>query len=410
MKKIALPFQILIGLILGVIVGILLQSNSDIAVKWIKPIGTLFLNLIKLVIVPLVFSSLVTGVGNLHDVKQLGKIGAKTFGFYMMTTAFAVTLGIVMANLLNVGGGFILPSQDLAVEVKEAPSLADTLIGVIPSKPIQALAEGNMLQIIAFALIFGAGAMMIGEKGNIIFQVFDSVAETMYKITGGIMKLAPIGVFALIVPIIAQNGPQVLMPLLRLILVAYLASFLHMLLVYMPVVKILGKMNPIQFFKGIFPAMLLSFTTSSSSGTLPVTMKCAEENLGVSKPIASFVLPLGATINMDGTAIYQGVSALFIAQVFGIDLSIGAQLGIVLTATLASIGTAGVPGAGMIMLTLVLQSSGLPLEGIALIAGIDRILDMIRTCVNVTGDGACSVVVARSEGQLSEIVPGELSL
>lgn len=403
MKKLSLPVQILIALVLGVIVGLMLRGNPDIAVNYIKPFGTLFLNLIKLIIVPLVFSSLITGVGNLSDVKQLGRLGGKTLAFYLITTAFAVSLGLIMANVFNVGGGYVLPTEELVVEVKEAPSVVETLLGIIPANPLKAIVEGNMLQIIAFAIILGSGILVLGEKGKILFQVFDSLAETMYVITGAIMRLAPIGVFALIVPVIAEHGAGILQSLLRLIIIAYVASFIHAGVIYSASVQFLGGMSPIKFFKGISPASILAFTTSSSSGTLPVTMKCCEDNLGVSKPVASFVLPLGATINMDGTAIYQGVSALFIAQVFGIDLSIGQQLGIVLTATLASIGTAGVPGAGMIMLTLVLQSTGLPLEGIALIAGVDRILDMIRTSVNVTGDAACAVVVAKSEGELSEV-------
>ncbi len=403
MKKIALPFQILIALGLGVVVGLMMRGNPEIATTFIKPFGTLFLNLIKLIIVPLVFSSLIVGVGNLEDVRQLGRVGVKTVLFYLITTAFAVSLGLLMANAFKVGGGYVLGSGNLEVEVKEAPNVVETLLGIIPSNPLKAMVEGNMLQIISFAIILGCGILLLGEKGKLLFNIADSLAETMYLITGGIMKLAPIGVFALIVPVIAEHGIDILASLLRLILIAYAASFIHAGIVYSLVVKGIGKMNPVTFFKGIMPASILAFTTSSSSGTLPVTMKCCEDNLGVSKPIASFVLPLGATINMDGTAIYQGVSALFIAQVFGIDLNLGAQLGIVLTATLASIGTAGVPGAGMIMLTLVLQSSGLPVEGIALVAGVDRILDMIRTSVNVTGDAACAVAIARTEGALSEV-------
>ncbi len=403
MKKVSLPIQILIALGLGVVVGLLLRGNPDIAVNYIKPFGTLFLNLIKLIIVPLVFSSLIVGVANLSDVKQLGRLGGKTLAFYLVTTAFAVSLGLIMANIFNVGGGYVLPTEELVVEVKEAPSVVETLLGIIPANPLKALVEGNMLQIIAFAIILGSGILVVGEKGKVLFNVFDALAETMYVITGAIMRLAPIGVFALIVPVIAEHGAGILQSLLRLIIIAYVASFIHAGVIYSGAVQFLGKMSPIKFFKGISPASILAFTTSSSSGTLPVTMKCCEDELGVSKPVASFVLPLGATINMDGTAIYQGVSALFIAQVFGVDLSLGQQLSIVLTATLASIGTAGVPGAGMIMLTLVLQSTGLPLEGIALIAGVDRILDMIRTSVNVTGDAACAVVVARSEGEIREV-------
>jgi Na+/H+-dicarboxylate symporter len=399
MKKLSLTTKIFIGLVLGILVGILLQPAPDIATKYIKPFGTLFLNMIKLIIVPLVFSSLIVGTCSLDDVRKLGRIGGKTVAYYMFTTAFAVTIGLVLANITNVGGGFSIPI-DAKVEIAAAPNVMDTLINIIPSNPLNALVEGNMLQIIAFAIIIGIGIIGIGEKGKVLFNFFDAFAEVTYKIIGVVMKYAPIGVFALITPVVAVNGPAVLLPLLKLILVAYAGSIIHAVFTYSTTIKLFAKASPIKFFKGIAPAMVFAYTTASSSGTLPVTMKRAEENLGVPKSITSFVLPLGATINMDGTAIYQGICAIFIAQVYGIDLTIGAQLTIILTATLASIGTAGVPGAGMIMLGMVLQSVGLPMEGIALIAGVDRILDMARTCVNVTGDASCAVIVAASEGEL----------
>lgn len=400
MKKFSLSTKIFIGLAAGIILGIFLQSIPDVAQNYIKPFGTLFLNLIRLIIVPLVFASLIVGACSLGDVKKLGRIGGKTVAFYLCTTAFAVTIGLVLANLTNVGGGFSIPT-DAAVEIKEVPNVVNTLLNIIPSNPLKALVNGNMLQIIAFALIIGAGILAIGDKGKILYNIFDSTAEVMYKITSIIMELAPIGVFALITPVVAVNGPAVLLPLLKLIAIVYIGCVIHAVFIYSTAVKGFAKISPIKFFKGIAPAMVFAYTTASSSGTLPISMRCVEDNIGVSKSISSFVLPLGATINMDGTAIYQGVCAIFIAQVYGIDLSVGAQLTIILTATLASIGTAGVPGAGMIMLTLVLQSTGLPMEGIALIAGVDRILDMARTCVNITGDAACSVVIAASENELN---------
>lgn len=403
MKKLQLTSKIFIGLALGIILGIILQPNPDIATKYIKPFGTLFLNLIKLVIVPLVFSSLVVGACGMDDARKLGRIGGKTVAYYMLTTAFAVTIGLILANVTNVGGGFSIP-VDATVEIAAAPNVIDTLLNIIPSNPLKALVDGNMLQIIAFALIIGAGIIGIGEKGKVLFNFFDAFAEVMYKIIGVIMQFAPIGVFALITPVVAVNGPSVLLPLLKLIIVVYAGCILHAVFTYSTTVSLFAKVNPITFFKGIAPAMVFSFTTASSSGTLPITMKSAEENLGVSKSITSFVLPLGATINMDGTAIYQGICAIFIAQVYGIELSLTAQLTIILTATLASIGTAGVPGAGMIMLGMVLQSVGLPIEGIALIAGVDRVLDMMRTCVNVTGDAACATIVAATEGELDREV------
>ncbi|MDO5716823.1 MAG: dicarboxylate/amino acid:cation symporter [Tissierellia bacterium] len=394
-KKLNLSVQILIGLVLGIVAGLLLQKNPEIATKYIRPLGTVFLNAIKMIIVPLVFSSLVVGVCNLNDINKLGSLGGKTFLYYMFTTLLAVSLGLVFANILNPGLGFALPTEELIVEAKEAPSFIETLVNIIPSNPLQSLVGGNMLQIIVFALVLGAGILVIGERGRALYQVFDGLAETMYKITGWIMRLAPIGVFGLMTPVVASQGMDVLQPLLKVIIAVYLASIAHMLITYSLTVRFLGRRSPLEFFKGAFPAWVTAFTTASSSGTLPVSIACAEENLKVPKPVASFVLPLGATINMDGTAIYQGVCVLFIAQVYGLDLSFAQQITVVLTATLASIGTAGVPGAGLIMLSMVLHSVGLPLEGIALVAGIDRILDMMRTSVNVLGDISASVIVSR---------------
>ncbi len=400
MKKVQLSTKILIGLAAGILAGILLQSSPDIANNWIKPFGTLFLNLIKMIIVPLVLASLVVGTCGLGDVKRLGRIGGKTIAYYLLTTAFAVVLGLILANIFRVGAGFSLPAEIKAAEAKEIPKVVDTLLNIIPTNPIKALADGNMLQIIAFALILGGGITMLGDKGKPLFNFFDSLTEVTYKITGGIMNFAPYAVFALIVPVVAANGPKVLLPLLSVIVVVYVGCFLHAVLVYSGTLAVFAKFSPIKFFRGVFPAQAIAFTTCSSNATLPVNMQCTENNLGVPKSICSFVLPLGATINMDGTALYQGVCALFIANVFGISLTMSQQLAIVLTATLASIGTAGVPGAGLIMLTMVLQTVGLPLEGLALVAGIDRILDMARTTINITGDSACAIIIAASENEL----------
>ncbi|HRU42496.1 MAG TPA: dicarboxylate/amino acid:cation symporter [Candidatus Diapherotrites archaeon] len=390
----------LIGLAAGILAGILLQGSPDVADAWIKPFGTLFLNLIKMIIVPLVLASLVVGTCGLGDVKKLGRIGGKTIAYYLLTTAFAVILGLVLANIFSVGAGYVLPSDVKAAEPSKIPNVVDTLLNIIPTNPIKAASDGNMLQIIAFALILGSGIVVLGDKGKPVFDFFDSLAEISYKITGGIMILAPYAVFALITPVVASNGPKVLLPLLSVIIIVYVGCVLHAALVYSSTLMVFAKFSPMKFFKGIFPAQAIAFTTCSSSATLPVNMQCTEENLGVPKSISSFVLPLGATINMDGTALYQGICALFIANVYGLDLTIAQQATIVLTATLASIGTAGVPGAGLIMLTMVLQTVGLPLEGLALVAGIDRILDMARTTINITGDSACAIVIAASENEL----------
>lgn len=401
MKKLNLTTKIFIGLILGIIVGLAFTANPGFLATFIQPVGTLFINMIKMVIVPLVLASLVVGAASIGDVRSLGRIGGKTLGYYLMTTAIAVIIGLLLGTVINPGAGLSIPTG-AAAEVKEAPKLVDTLLNIIPSNPLKGIVEGNMLQIIVFALFLGIAVTMLPkEKGKAFIDFFDSLAEIMYKITAIVMELAPYGVFALIAPVVAKNGPAVLIPFMKVIFAVYLGCILHAVIVYSSAVSLIGKMNPIKFFKGIAPAALTAFSTSSSSATLPVSMKSVTENLGVSEKVASFVLPLGATINMDGTSLYQGVCALFIAQVYGIDLTI-AQMGtIVLTATLASIGTAGVPGAGLIMLTLVLQAVGLPLEGVALIAGIDRILDMMRTCVNVVGDASATVVVAATENELS---------
>jgi len=399
--KLKLTTKILLGLVIGIIVGLLLGGAQELAIKYIAPFGTLFLNLIKMIIVPLVLSSLVVGAASTGDVRKLGRMGAKTVVFYLVTTAVAVTIGLILGNVISPGAGLQMPIE--TIEPRMAPPLMETLIGIIPSNPLKALVDGSMLQIITFALFLGIGITTVGEKAKPVLDFFEALAEIMYKITAFVMSLAPYGVFALIVPVVAVNGPAVLAPLVKVIFAVYLGVVLHSLIVYSTLAKVYGKMSPAKFFKGILPAATVAFSTASSAGTLPVTIKASKENLGVSNSVASFVLPLGATINMDGTALYQGVCALFVAQVYGLELGLAQQLTIVLTATLASVGTAGVPGAGFIMLTMVLTSIGLPLEGSVLIAGIDRILDMARTAVNVMGDAAVAVAVAATEGELNVV-------
>lgn len=394
-----LTSKIFIGLLAGIIAGLALGGSPELASTYIAPFGTLFLNLIKMVIVPLVFSSLIVGAASTGDVRKLGRIGGKTMVLFLLTTAMAVIIGLVLGNVIQPGAGLTIP-VDAAVEAAEAPPLVQTLLNIVPSNPLNALVTGNMLQIITFALFLGIGVTVVGEKGKPFLDFFDSLAEVMYKITALIMSFAPIGVFGLITPVVAVNGPAVLLPLLKVIIAVYLGVVLHSLIAYSALVKFIGKMSPLKFFKGIAPAATVAFSTASSAGTLPVTIKCAKDNLGVPNGVASFVLPLGATVNMDGTALYQGVCALFVAQVYGLELTLAQQITIVLTATLASIGTAGVPGAGFIMLTMVLTSVGLPLEGSALIAGIDRVLDMARTSVNIIGDAAVAVAVSSTENEL----------
>ena len=391
-KKLSLTAWIAIGLVLGIIAGLVFQGNPHIATDYIKPFGTIYLNLIKMVVVPVVLLSIMQGIVSLEDVRKVGSIGIKTVAFYLCTTAIAVTLGLVFANLLNVGGGYVIATEGLSYEASEAPSLMDTIVNIFPSNFFAPMVNANMLQVIVIALFFGFGIILAGERGELAKKTVDSFAEVSFFVMGSILKLSPIGVFALITPVVATNGPDVLLPLLKVILVAYTAYIVHMIFTYSLSVKAFAGLSPFRFFQHMSEPMLFAFSSASSVGTLPFNME-ATRHLGARKEISSFVLPLGATINMDGTAIYQGVCAIFIAEIFGIDLTIAQQLTIILTATLASIGTAGVPGAGMIMLAMVLESVGLPLEGIALVAGIDRILDMGRTTVNITGDAACTMCV-----------------
>lgn len=397
-----LSTKILVGLALGIVVGLVGGPGMlPFAKAWIAPIGTLFINMIKMIIVPVVLASLVVGASSIGDLKKLGRVGARTMAYYLLTTAIAVSLGLILATVMNPGEGLSIPAN-ADVKTKAAPPIATVLVNMVPTNPVQAMANADMLQIIVFALFIGIGITLVGQRAKTVESFFDGLAEISYKIVGVIMKFAPIGVFALIVPVVAANGPKVLIPLATVILAVYIGCIMHALIIYGTAVSVLGRMSPVKFFKGVFPASLIAFSTCSSSATLPVNMKCCQENLGASKDISSFVLPLGATINMDGTALYQGVCALFIAQVYGIDLTMSQMMIIVLTGTLGSIGTAGVPGAGLIMLTLVLQSVGLPLEGVALIAGIDRVLDMIRTSINVTGDASATVVVQAAENRYLE--------
>lgn len=396
LNRVNLSIWILVGLVLGILTGLTLQNATWIADTFLRPIGTLFLNVVKLLIVPLVFSSITVGVCGLGDAKSVGRVGGKTILFYLLTTALAVTAGLAAANLFPVGTGMGLTAPLSSPEEGESLDMISTLLNMVPTNPVAALAEGNMLQIIVTALILGGGILVTGEQRRPLFRVMESLADVMYAITGAVMKFAPLAVFALIAPVVAEYGPSVLLDLLGVISLVYGTCLFHALVVYSTAVGVLGRISPLRFFKECAPAALFAFSSSSSAATLPFALDAAER-LGASHPVRSFVLPLGATINMDGTAIYQGVCALFIANAYGIPLSLPQQLTIVLTCTLASIGTAGVPGAGTIMLSMVLSSVGLPVEGVSLVWGVDRVLDMARTTLNVTGDIACSVVVSRTE-------------
>ncbi|RAP39192.1 dicarboxylate/amino acid:cation symporter [Candidatus Marinamargulisbacteria bacterium SCGC AAA071-K20] len=396
--------KILLGLFLGVIVGQLLPEFS----VSIKPVGDMFINSIKMLIVPLIFSSLLVGIASMEDTTKMGRVGAKTFGLYLLTTALAITIGLTIGTIMKPGAGVNLGTTTNIV-AKAAQPFSKTIVDIIPTNPIKSAAEGKVLQIIVFALLFGISLNLAGKKGKIVIEFFDGVAEGMYKLTNMVMELAPYGVFALMAYISSIYGLAVLLPLLKVLIGVYLGCIIHALITIGGAITFIARLNPVRFFKGIIDALAVAYSTASSSGTLPITMRCARKNLGVSDGMASFVLPLGATINMDGTAMYQGVAALFVAQAYGIDLNFGHYITIILTSTLASIGSAGVPGAGLIMLTLVLNSVGLPVEGIALIAGIDRVLDMARTTVNVTGDCMVTVLVAQSEKELDHKVYNQVA-
>ncbi|MEH6825807.1 MAG: dicarboxylate/amino acid:cation symporter [Motiliproteus sp.] len=396
----ALWKKILVGMVLGVAAGAIMGPDAEM----LKPIGTLFINAIKMLIVPLVFCSLVVGVTSMQDTRKMGRVGLKSVVLYLGTTAVAISIGLALATLFTPGEGLNMIANDVAATGKEAPTLVQTLLNMIPKNPIGALAAGNILQIIVFALGLGIALTMCGKKAEPAVKLFESLAEAMYKLTELVMKLAPYGVFGLMAWVAGKYGLDILLPLIKVITVVYIGCLIHVLVFYTGMVSILGRLNPVRYIKGLVNPAAVAFTTTSSSGTLPATIKASREEMGVSKGISSFVLPLGATINMDGTALYQGVCALFIAQAFNVDLALSDYVLIVMTSTLASIGTAGVPGAGLIMLSLVLTTVGLPIEGLAIVAGIDRILDMARTSVNVCGDLMVTILVGKSENELDESI------
>ncbi|CUU00607.1 Na+/H+-dicarboxylate symporter [Candidatus Kryptobacter tengchongensis] len=385
------------------------QKVKTIAIE-IKPIGTIFVRLLSFLAIPLVIASLIVGSASLGDIRKVGRIGGKTLGYYIITTSLAITIGLISANLIKPGEKISADIRDRIASEYQADvsekiqqelgvDVIDFLVNIVPTNPINAMANGNMLQIVFFAVIFGLTLTMIdNSKSESVIRFFDGVSDTMIKMVDLVMKIAPYGVFALISATVAEFGFGILSTLLWYIVTVLIGLLIHLLGVYSFAVKFLGKMNPLKFFKGMRDAQIIAFSTSSSAATLPVNFECTERNLGVPKQITSFVLPLGATINMDGTALYQGVASVFIAQVYGFNLDITQQLTIVLTATLASIGTAPVPGVGIIMLVMILKAIHIPAEGIALILGVDRILDMCRTVVNITGDATAAVIVARSEG------------
>jgi len=415
LPKLPLYTKILIGLLAGVVFGILANrlGFSDFVFNYIKPIGSAFIRLISMVVVPLVFASLLVGITSLNDIRKLGRIGAKTVVYYLCTTIIAISIGLFLANTLRPGAGLseeartklIQSGSEEGAQIEttlKKPTIRDIFLNIIPTNPVKAFVEGKMLQIIFIALFSGICLNLIpSERSKMVINFFKGINDVVIQMVHIIMKIAPYGVFALISAVIADFGLSILFVLLKYSTVVIAGLVLHVTIVYSLAIRIFSKQKVRTFFRGIRPAQLIAFSSGSSSATLPVTMECTERDLGVSREICSFALPLGATVNMDGTALYQGVSAVFIAQIYGMDLTLAQQLTVVLTATLASIGTAGTPGAGVITLAIVLKSIGVPLEGIGIILGVERILDMCRSVVNVTGDASCAVVVASTEGQSS---------
>ncbi len=415
MKEMSITTKVLIGLALGVIVGIVTYQlpesgfrNNFLIDGVYQLLGQVFLRGIMMLVVPLVFISLVNGAASIGDVKKLGRIGIKTVAFYLSTTAIAIVIALSLGYILKPGIGLPLDAVELVEPtINEATPLVQIIYEMIPNNPINAMAEGNMLQIIVFAIMTGIGISLLEEKGEFLLTLFESLNDLVMKLVEIIMQAAPIGVFGLIARTMSTVGIKAVIPLAKYIGSVYIGLFIHMFLVYGLLLKIFTDFDIKRFYRKFSPAMSIAFSTASSSATVPISLDILENEMGISKDISSFTIPLGATINMDGTAIMQGIAVFFISQVYGIPLTFKMILTVVLTATLASIGTAGVPGAGTIMLSMVLQSIGLPLDGIGLIMGIDRLVDMGRTTTNITGDAVCTAVIAHKEGAIDEDVFGK---
>ncbi|WP_298067931.1 dicarboxylate/amino acid:cation symporter [uncultured Mailhella sp.] len=393
--RISLPLQMAIGMLLGILAGIAAPAvGFDPA--WFKPIGQLFINLIRMVVVPLVIATIIAGAASVGDVSKLGRVASKTLIYYFATTAIAVTIGLILANLVAPGEGLNLAKDGLQAKAASSPKLVDVFLNIVPLNPVDSMSKGNMLQVIFFAMLFGFGLSAVGERGKTVLSFFDGCGEVMIKVTNIVMIYAPIGVFGLIAFTVASHGLAVLLPLVKVIGVVYVACIFHVLICYIPLIRVCG-LSPATFLRMISAPVMIAFTTCSSAAALSTNL-IQVQKLGASKPVSSFSIPLGNTINMDGTAVYMGVVAVFVAELYGIPLPLDKQFEVILVGVLASIGTVGVPGAGLLMSTIVFTQVGIPLEGIAIVAGIDRILDMCRTSVNVLGDATGAIVVSRWEG------------
>jgi len=402
-KKLSLPVQILIALVLGVIVGLIcsfIPGGPDFTANYLKPFGTIFVNLLKFLVVPVVLLSMIQGIMSMGDMKKVGSVGWKTVAFFLCTTAIACVIGLIVANIFKGAGLFpTLALEEGAVwEGATSSNFMDTLIGIFPSNMWTAFSTANMLQVIVIALFLGGSILAAGEKSKLVRDFVDSAYAVIEKLMTFIISLSPIGVFTMMAWVVATQGASILGSLAFVLLCAYIGYLIHAICVYSVAAKAFGKVGPAKFFKGASAAMIFAFTSTSSAATLPVSKDCADK-LGADSDIASFVLPLGATINMDGTAIYQCVATVFLATCVGMNLTLTQMITVVVTATLASIGTAGVSGAGMIMLAMVLEAMGIPVDMIMIIYGVDRLFDMGRTCLNVTGDISCSLAVSQWEAK-----------
>jgi len=402
-KKLSLPIQILIALVLGVIVGLIcsfIPGGPDFTANYLKPFGTIFVNLLKFLVVPVVLLSMIQGIMSMGDMKKVGSVGWKTVAFFLCTTAIACVIGLVVANIFKGAGLFptLALEEGATWEGASSANFMDTLVNIFPSNMWTSFSTANMLQVIVIALFLGGSILAAGEKSKLVRDFVDSAYAVIEKLMTFIISLSPIGVFTMMSWVVATQGASIIGSLALVLLCAYIAYIIHAVAVYSVAAKAFGKVGPITFFKGAFSAMIFAFTSTSSAATLPVSKECAD-NLGADKDIAAFVLPLGSTINMDGTAIYQCVATVFLATCVGMNLTIVQMVTVVVTATLASIGTAGVSGAGMIMLAMVLEAMGIPVDMIMIIYGVDRLFDMGRTCLNVTGDISCSLAVSQWEAK-----------
>jgi len=387
--------KILIGLVIGVILGLFLKEKA----LYLRPIGSIFLSLINMLIIPLVFASMTTGITSIHDPRKLGRVGIKSLLYYLVTTAIAICFGLLFAYLLKPGAGvnFTLSRQ---VEIEPPPSLGALLLDIIPQNPVASLAQGHVLQVIVFAIFLGLAINLAGEKGRPLMRFIQSLADVMYRLTSIVMEFAPYGVAGIMAWVVGTFGWQILLKMGIFLAANYLACICQVLFVFGGFLWFIGRLRPLSFVKGMGDAMALAFSTNSSSATLPVSMHCVRENLGVSAGMTNFILPLGSTVNMNGAAVFQATAALFVAQAFNIELSVLQIVTIVVTAIISAIGSAGIPGTSFVMLSLVLTSVGLPTEGIAVLFGVDRVREMVSTVVNVLGDAMVAVLVAKSEGEL----------